>query len=381
MKIQVLPPDVNESAANFTPVGTRHPLRSHRDPQRRANVVDGSSRRARRRAASPTSTTSSTRSPALVCNKRVIESLIKAGAFDVMKHKRRALVAVHETAVDQYVDIKRNEAIGQDSLFGGLDATRTAASGSAAIPDIDEWDKMTLLGHERDMLGLYVSDHPLLGLEHVLANGTDCTIGQLLLDEERPDGSHDHRLRPGHLGAAQDHQAGRLLGDGDPRGPRGCDRRAALPQRLPAGQHPPRRGRDHHRQGPALAQQGPAELHGQEVTVPDLSEGPRSRGDLAARRPGARRRSWSSSRTSDPGARRPSSCSGPVALPSNRAPTSSSPPSSRPGRWRPRARLVVKPALVGQVFGQFPYFFDPGRRVPLHRHARRPAAPASCSRC
>ena len=59
--------------------------------------------------------------PALVCNKRVIESLVKAGAFDEMKHRRRALVAIHETAVDQYVDIKRNEAIGQDSLFGGLD--------------------------------------------------------------------------------------------------------------------------------------------------------------------------------------------------------------------------------------------------------------------
>ena len=48
---------------------------------------------------------------------------------------------------------------------------------------------MTLLGHERDMLGLYVSDHPLLGLEHVLSAGTDCTIGQLMLDEERQDGS------------------------------------------------------------------------------------------------------------------------------------------------------------------------------------------------
>jgi DNA polymerase-3 subunit alpha len=60
---------------------------------------------------------------------------------------------------------------------------------AVAIPDIDEWDKMTLLGHEREMLGLYVSDHPLLGLEHLLSNGTDCTIGQLLLDEERPDGA------------------------------------------------------------------------------------------------------------------------------------------------------------------------------------------------
>ena len=48
---------------------------------------------------------------------------------------------------------------------------------------------MTLLGHEREMLGLYVSDHPLLGLEHLLSRGTDCTIGQLMLDEERADGS------------------------------------------------------------------------------------------------------------------------------------------------------------------------------------------------
>jgi DNA polymerase III subunit alpha len=57
------------------------------------------------------------------------------------------------------------------------------------VPDIDEWDKTTLLGHEREMLGLYVSDHPLLGLEHLLSNGTDCSIGQLMLDEERPDGT------------------------------------------------------------------------------------------------------------------------------------------------------------------------------------------------
>ena len=60
--------------------------------------------------------------PAQVCNKRLIESLVKAGAFDEMKHRRRALLAIHEQAVDQYVDIKRNEAIGQDSLFGGLES-------------------------------------------------------------------------------------------------------------------------------------------------------------------------------------------------------------------------------------------------------------------
>jgi len=48
---------------------------------------------------------------------------------------------------------------------------------------------MTLLGHEREMLGLYVSDHPLMGLEHLLQSTSDCSVGQLLLDEERPENS------------------------------------------------------------------------------------------------------------------------------------------------------------------------------------------------
>jgi DNA polymerase-3 subunit alpha len=189
MKIQVLPPDVNESAADFTPVGTdiRFGLTAVRNVG--TNVVDGivAARAEKGRYADFNDFMGKV--PALVCNKRVVESLVKAGAFDEMKHKRRALVAVHETAVDQYIDIKKNEAIGQDSLFGGLDDDDAGFGISVTVPDLDEWDKTTLLGHERDMLGLYVSDHPLLGLEHVLSNGTDCTIGQLMLDEDRADGS------------------------------------------------------------------------------------------------------------------------------------------------------------------------------------------------
>jgi DNA polymerase-3 subunit alpha len=190
MKINVLPPDVNESAHNFTAVGNdiRFGLTAVRNVG--WNVVDGivSAREEKGRYADFNDFLSKVPQP--VCNKRTIESLIKAGAFDDMKHRRRALVAVHETAVDQFVDIKRNEAIGQDSLFGGLEDDMGGSFGvSVAIPEIDEWDKMTLLGHEREMLGLYVSDHPLFGLEHVLANSSDCTIGQLLGDETRPHNS------------------------------------------------------------------------------------------------------------------------------------------------------------------------------------------------
>ncbi|MEZ5095138.1 MAG: DNA polymerase III subunit alpha [Nocardioides sp.] len=190
MKIQVLPPDVNESEATFTPVG--HDIRFGLTAIRNvgANVVDAVVAARGEQGRFTDFNDFMKKVPAAVCNKRVIESLIKAGAFDEMKHRRRALVTIHETAVDQYVDLKRNEAIGQDSLFGGLEDDVDAGFGiSVSVPDLDEWDKMTLLGHERDMLGLYVSDHPLLGLEHVLSQGTDCTIGQLVLDEERPDGT------------------------------------------------------------------------------------------------------------------------------------------------------------------------------------------------
>ncbi len=187
MKIQVLPPDVNESDATFTPVGrdVRFGLTAVRNVG--AHVVEGIVAARTEQGRYEDFNDFMGKVPANVCNKRVIESLVKAGAFDEMKHCRRALVAVHETAVDQYVDIKRNEAIGQDSLFGGLDDGDDGFGISVTVPDLDEWDKMTLLGHERDMLGLYVSDHPLLGLEHVLSVGTDCTIGQLMLDEDRPD--------------------------------------------------------------------------------------------------------------------------------------------------------------------------------------------------
>jgi DNA polymerase-3 subunit alpha len=190
MKIQVLPPDVNESEATFTPVGTdiRFGLSAVRNVG--IHVVDAIVAARREQGRYTDFADFMDKVPTLVCNKRVVESLIKAGAFDSLGHRRRALVAIHESAVDQYADIKRNEAIGQDSLFGGLDEDAGGGFGVAiAVPDIADWDKQTLLGHEREMLGLYVSDHPLQGLEHILSASADCTIGQLLIDEDRADGS------------------------------------------------------------------------------------------------------------------------------------------------------------------------------------------------
>ncbi|HVB46555.1 MAG TPA: DNA polymerase III subunit alpha [Streptosporangiaceae bacterium] len=184
MGIKVLPPDVNSSTAMFTPVGTdiRFGMAAVRNVG--TGVVE-SIVATRTAKGSFTSFSDFLRKvPVNVCNKRVIESLVKAGAFDSLGNPRRGLVMIHEQAIDTVIDVKRNEAMGQDSLFG--DDAENAATFDVPVPD-GEWDKPTLLGFEREMLGLYVSDHPLLGLEHVLAAETDCSVAQLLGAADEPE--------------------------------------------------------------------------------------------------------------------------------------------------------------------------------------------------
>jgi len=189
MGIIVLPPDVNSSDADFTAVGTdiRFGLTAVRNVG--ANVVEAIVTTRHQKGAFASFTDFLDKVPAVVCNKRTIESLIKAGAFDSLGHGRRALVTVHEQAVDAVVDVKRNEAVGQFDLFGGAGLEDGVSRFSVEVPDIPDWDKKQRLAFEREMLGLYVSDHPLLGLEHVLAQLADLTIAALMADESRKDGS------------------------------------------------------------------------------------------------------------------------------------------------------------------------------------------------
>jgi len=177
MGIKVLPPDVNASTAIFTPVGPdiRFGMAAVRNVG--TNVVESIVTARTSKGAFTSFSDFLRKVPVNVCNKRVIESLIKAGAFDSFGHPRRGLMLIHEQAVDSIIDVKRNEAIGQDSLFG--DDTCEDVSFDVPVPE-GEWEKPTVLAFEREMLGLYVSDHPLLGVEHVLAAATDCSVAQLV---------------------------------------------------------------------------------------------------------------------------------------------------------------------------------------------------------
>jgi DNA polymerase-3 subunit alpha len=177
MGIKVLPPDVNASTAMFTPVGTdiRFGMAAVRNVG--TAVVDAIVAARTSKGAFTSFAEFLRKVPVNVCNKRVIESLVKAGAFDSFGSPRKGLVLIHEQAIDTVIDVKRNEAIGQDSLFG--EDTETAATFDVPVP-AGEWEKPSLLAFEREMLGLYVSDHPLLGLEHILSSATDCSVAQLV---------------------------------------------------------------------------------------------------------------------------------------------------------------------------------------------------------
>jgi DNA polymerase-3 subunit alpha len=188
MHIRVLPPDVNESDADFTPRGAdiRFGLSAIRNVGSIVVAAIVEARRSKGRFADFQDFLRKV--PATVCNKKTIESLIKAGAFDSLGHPRRGLLHVHERAIDTIIDVKRNEAIGQDSLFGGFEEDAADTAFSVEVPP-GEWQKQTLLAYEREMLGLYVSDHPLLGIEHVITGAADCSVAALMSGEERADGS------------------------------------------------------------------------------------------------------------------------------------------------------------------------------------------------
>jgi DNA polymerase-3 subunit alpha len=183
MGIKVLPPDVNESEADFTPRGTdiRFGLAAIRNV---GSQVVGSIIEARKgKGRFETFSDYLAKVDAQACNKKTVESLIKAGAFDSLGHTRRGLMAIHLEAIDAVMENKRAAAIGQFDLFGEAPLPSPVPNDLGSVGTIAEWEKTLLLAYEREMLGLYVSDHPLLGIEHVLATLVDRTISAIASDD------------------------------------------------------------------------------------------------------------------------------------------------------------------------------------------------------
>ncbi|NDH38651.1 MAG: DNA polymerase III subunit alpha, partial [Actinobacteria bacterium] len=178
MGIKVLPPDVNESDSEYTPRGKdiRFGLAAIRNVGE--NVVSSVVRNRSAKGRYASFGDFLAKVDAVVCNKKTIESLIKAGAFDSLGDTRKGLMAVHLEAIEAISETKRAESIGQFDLFGGNESQGVISGVVLDIPK-DEWEKSLALSYEREMLGLYVSDHPLLGVEHVLKSVRDVPVSQI----------------------------------------------------------------------------------------------------------------------------------------------------------------------------------------------------------
>jgi DNA polymerase III subunit alpha len=184
--IAVLIPDVNSSDIDFTPVGDsiRFGLSAVRGV---GEAVVTKIVEARKAKGDFTSFHDFCRKVDYVClNKKTIESLIKAGAFESLHasdrpHTRKGLLMKFEHVLAEIIDTRRKEDAGQHSLFGAVDL-------GSVVPDspisMEEFPKRTFLALEKEALGLYVSDHPLLGVEGLLARMTDCSLTSLV--ERKP---------------------------------------------------------------------------------------------------------------------------------------------------------------------------------------------------
>jgi len=175
MGIEVLVPDVNESESDFTVREGR--IRFGLSAVRNVGegvvekVVEG-----RADSLYESFLDFVNRVDVTALNKRTVESLIKAGAFDALGHTRKGLTLMHDLVLDATLERRRNEEMGQYSLFAGEAAV--GEEESFEIPD-QEWAQKIKLAFEKEMLGLYVSDHPLLSVGASLAANTTTTISEL----------------------------------------------------------------------------------------------------------------------------------------------------------------------------------------------------------
>ena len=180
MGINILPPDINESHKDFSisVENIRFGLAAVKNVGEAAidSIIS-----AREKGKFSSFMDFLTRTDLRKTNKRVIESLIKCGAFDSLGHKRRQLIQHFEGAMDAAQRRQKEIQSSQSSFFDQFDSTSSTKNGmnSYEMPDVSEWDQKELLSVEKEALGFYISGHPLLRFADRLKLVTNCDSSNL----------------------------------------------------------------------------------------------------------------------------------------------------------------------------------------------------------
>ncbi|MBP3885948.1 MAG: DNA polymerase III subunit alpha, partial [Olsenella sp.] len=188
--IRVLPPDVNESGRDFT--ATAEGIRFGFAGIRGVGEAVGEAIMAEREKGGPFANLHDfcERVDGSQANRRVVEALIKSGAFDSTGYPRKQLMSFVDkndptNIIDAAAKRQKDKAMGQVSMFDMFaDVEGAGFRDDVPEPDGDEWDRHTKLAQEHEVLGIYVSDHPLRPYEYALSKARDYTISELMESEE-----------------------------------------------------------------------------------------------------------------------------------------------------------------------------------------------------
>jgi DNA polymerase-3 subunit alpha len=168
MGIKILSPDVNESFSRFTVVGDsiRFGLAGIKNVGGSAvdSIISARDQGGRFESIYDFTCRVGTR----LVNRKVVESLIRCGAFDSLGYKRAQLMACVGRALERAGEVQRDQRAGQESFFDVLESAPAPGAGSQDMPDIPEWPESQLLAMEKALLGFYVTGHPLGGYEKVI---------------------------------------------------------------------------------------------------------------------------------------------------------------------------------------------------------------------
>jgi len=178
MEIKILPPDVNESFKDFTVVGDsiRFGLVAVKNVGQGAveNII-----RSRKENGPFLSLYHFCENVDLrVVNRRVVESLVKCGAFDSLGYKRSHLISILDNAIEMGQKSQRDKEKGQIAMFG-LDSKSTPFDESL-LSEMEEWDDRQMLAFEKESLGFYISRHPLASFEKEIKKYTNTTTQKLV---------------------------------------------------------------------------------------------------------------------------------------------------------------------------------------------------------
>jgi len=180
MGIQVLPPSINESVLDFLAVkdGIRFGLGALKNVG--GTAIEAILQVREKEGLFKSFTDFCCRVDLRSVNSRVIESMIKAGVFDELGYKRSQLAAITEKTMEYAQKRQKDIAVGQKSLFGLINSQEEEDfSDMDNLPPIEEWDKKIILPAEKEILGFYISGHPLGEFSDVISSNTDITIEDL----------------------------------------------------------------------------------------------------------------------------------------------------------------------------------------------------------